>query len=334
MASMLRRPCKLVGLARARVGLTQGLFRCSSDRFAHSWASLDTPNPEVRKFEWSASGSQRQVNLLSAQEHIQMLDGVRDVFVASGGGADEASAPWVAVTRARGASWETLERRVQEVLEGLPEVSSERTEAEGAAASTDVPSDSIECEIVDVLDNRVRPSVQADGGDVELLRWEATSGRVVLRLRGACRGCPQSAVTLQETILRTLKHFVPEVKSVEAEEEELDPEAASDPFADIKWDHNGEAGAVSVADLAQAGTPIFSTFAGVRAEGPILRRLRFSSHVELAGRKPEHIFVSCVDCKARRTIEDPQDLLRADKGNATGKAAVMLCPTCFVLISA
>ena len=59
----------------------------------------------------------------------------------------------------------------------------------------------------------------------------------------------------------------------------------------------------------------------------------FMSEIRLEGRTPEHIFVTCSDCKAKRTIEDPQDLLRADKGNATGNAAVAICPTCCVLIT-
>ena len=60
----------------------------------------------------------------------------------------------------------------------------------------------------------------------------------------------------------------------------------------------------------------------------------FMSQIQLEGRTPEHIFVTCTDCNAKRTIEDPQDLLRADKGNATGNAAVAICPTCCVLITA
>merc|ERR1719362_489228 len=81
------------------------------------------------------------------------------------------------------------------------------------------------------------------------------------------------------------------------------------------------------------GPLFFSTFAGVRLEGAKLRRMRFMSHLQLGGRSPGHVFVSCQDCKAKRTIEDPGDLLRADKGNLTRNAAVAICPTCCVLIS-
>jgi len=310
-------------------------------RCASSWACVETPNPNVRKFEQHAAAA--QAFLPAAQGRLLGLEGVQDVFVAGGG---PGAAPWVAVTRAAGASWEALTPQVQAVLETLKEAAGEepspgQAAAEGQdaartdAAETEAGSHgamSTEAQIVEVLAHRVRPSVQADGGDVELLRWDAASQEVVLRLRGACRGCPQSAVTLQETILRTLQHFVPEVRTVVAEDTELEADAA-DPTADLPWSHNGEPDAAAIMALASAGTPFFSTFAGMKVEGAKLRRVRFLSRLELAGRTPEHIFISCPDCKARRTVEDPQDLLRADKGNATGNAAVVICPTCCVLIT-
>lgn len=62
---------------------------------------------------------------------------------------------------------------------------------------------------------KVRPVLQADGGDVELV--EVTdSGVVKVRLVGACKGCPMSQITLKNGIERTLLKEVPEVKAVEA----------------------------------------------------------------------------------------------------------------------
>jgi Fe-S cluster biogenesis protein NfuA len=62
--------------------------------------------------------------------------------------------------------------------------------------------------------NRIRPALQADGGDVELVDIE--DGIVKVRLTGACGGCPMSQMTLKMGIERHLKKEVPEVKSVEA----------------------------------------------------------------------------------------------------------------------
>jgi Fe-S cluster biogenesis protein NfuA len=60
----------------------------------------------------------------------------------------------------------------------------------------------------------IRPSLQADGGDVELL--DVKEGVVSVKLTGACGGCPMSTMTLKNGIERILKHEVPEIKSVVA----------------------------------------------------------------------------------------------------------------------
>jgi len=61
---------------------------------------------------------------------------------------------------------------------------------------------------------KIRPALQADGGDVELV--DVSEGTVKVRLQGACAGCPMSVMTLQLGIERTLKEQVPEVKQVVA----------------------------------------------------------------------------------------------------------------------
>lgn len=61
----------------------------------------------------------------------------------------------------------------------------------------------------------IRPAVQSDGGDVELVSVD-DQGRVTIRLHGACVGCPSSQMTLKMGIERNLKDHVPEVTSVEA----------------------------------------------------------------------------------------------------------------------
>ncbi len=63
--------------------------------------------------------------------------------------------------------------------------------------------------------NKIRPALQADGGDVELVSV-APDGTVKVRLQGACGGCPMSQMTLKMGIERILKKEVPEVKTVEA----------------------------------------------------------------------------------------------------------------------
>ena len=60
---------------------------------------------------------------------------------------------------------------------------------------------------------KIRPSLQADGGDVELVSVD-DSGLVKVRLQGACHGCPMSQITLQQGIKRNLQDMVPEVTDV------------------------------------------------------------------------------------------------------------------------
>ncbi len=71
--------------------------------------------------------------------------------------------------------------------------------------------------VSDALD-QVRPYLQADGGDVELLDIDDTTKTVRVRLVGACGGCPSAAMTLKAGVESTIKKFAPEIKSVEAEQ--------------------------------------------------------------------------------------------------------------------
>jgi len=60
---------------------------------------------------------------------------------------------------------------------------------------------------------KIRPALQADGGDIELVNV-AEDGTVQVRLTGACGGCPMSQITLKMGVEKTLKKIVPQVKSV------------------------------------------------------------------------------------------------------------------------
>ena len=61
---------------------------------------------------------------------------------------------------------------------------------------------------------KIRPFLQRDGGDIELV--DVKDGVVKVRLKGACSGCPMSQMTMREGVGRAIKKDVPEIKSVEA----------------------------------------------------------------------------------------------------------------------
>lgn len=89
----------------------------------------------------------------------------------------------------------------------------------GAQEKTKIVYEGETAEIVaqleDLLATRVRPAVAQDGGDIEFDSFDEQSGVVFLRMRGACSGCPSSALTLKSGVENMIKHYVPEVTRVE-----------------------------------------------------------------------------------------------------------------------
>ncbi|MDC7683069.1 NifU family protein [Asticcacaulis sp. BYS171W] len=73
----------------------------------------------------------------------------------------------------------------------------------------------IVAEIKDLLDTRVRPAVAQDGGDIEFDHFDIDSGTLYLHMRGACSGCPSSSATLRQGVESLMKHYVPEVQTIE-----------------------------------------------------------------------------------------------------------------------
>ena len=68
--------------------------------------------------------------------------------------------------------------------------------------------------IKELLDMRIRPSVQEDGGDIKFHGFDEDTGTVKLEMQGSCSGCPSSSVTLKSGIENMLMHYIPEVKEV------------------------------------------------------------------------------------------------------------------------
>lgn len=67
---------------------------------------------------------------------------------------------------------------------------------------------------IEAVIDEIRPAIRADGGDVELVAFDADEGRVEVRLVGACHSCPYSLLTLQGGIEQRLRRQLPEVKTV------------------------------------------------------------------------------------------------------------------------
>ena len=74
--------------------------------------------------------------------------------------------------------------------------------------------DEIEQKIVKILDQKIRPAVAKDGGDIKFKEYK--DGVVKVQLQGSCSGCPSSTMTLKQGVQNLLCHYIPEIKSVEA----------------------------------------------------------------------------------------------------------------------
>ena len=72
----------------------------------------------------------------------------------------------------------------------------------------------IEKKIVKILDQKIRPAVAKDGGDIKFKEFK--NGIVKVQLQGSCSGCPSSTMTLKQGVQNLLCHYIPEVKQVEA----------------------------------------------------------------------------------------------------------------------
>lgn len=75
--------------------------------------------------------------------------------------------------------------------------------------------DEVVAMIKELLEQRIRPSVQDDGGDIFYKGFDEETGIVTVQLAGSCAGCPSSSVTLKNGVENMLKHYIPEVRGIE-----------------------------------------------------------------------------------------------------------------------
>lgn len=127
---------------------------------------------------------------------------------------------FITVTKSDKISWEAIK---PDILSRIMDFYSLNTEA--VDNDTIVESDKAEekfdekdldivNQIKTLLDEKIKPAVAQDGGDIRFSGFD--DGVVFLELRGACAGCPSSTLTLKSGIENMLKYYIPEIKSVEA----------------------------------------------------------------------------------------------------------------------
>uniref|UniRef100_A0A0D9ZUF4 Scaffold protein Nfu/NifU N-terminal domain-containing protein n=1 Tax=Oryza glumipatula TaxID=40148 RepID=A0A0D9ZUF4_9ORYZ len=140
------------------------------------------------------------------------IDGVTRVFFGS---------DFVTVTKSEETSWDYLKPEVFAAIMDFYSSGQSLFLDSSTAASMDTAIHEDDSEIVamikELLETRIRPAVQDDGGDIEYRGFDPETGIVKLKMQGACSGCPSSSVTLKSGIENMLMHYVPEVKGVEQE---------------------------------------------------------------------------------------------------------------------
>ena len=171
-----------------------------------------TPNPNSLKFlpgkKVSNSGPYEITNKEDMQNelvrNILSINGVEGIFL----GAD-----FISVNKNESIKWDEIKHIVISLIndfyaDGKEFVIDENIKEE------DLDLSEIESKIVKILEEKIRPAVARDGGDIKFKEFK--DGIVKVQLQGSCSGCPSSTMTLKQGVQNLLCHYLPEVKKVEA----------------------------------------------------------------------------------------------------------------------
>ena len=171
-----------------------------------------TPNPNSLKFlpgkKVSNNGSfeiTKKDNIKNELvRNILSIDGVEGIFL----GKD-----FLSVNKNDGTSWDEIKHIVISLINDF------YTEEKEFVIDKDLNENSndlneIEKKIVQILDQKIRPAVAKDGGDIKFKEFK--NGVVKVQLQGSCSGCPSSTMTLKQGVQNLLCHYLPEVKEVVA----------------------------------------------------------------------------------------------------------------------
>ena len=174
-----------------------------------------TPNPETLKFivgnEYIFQTNieiknEKEAKRFKFSKDFFELKGVQRIFIGEN---------FVSVTKEKDVTWNYLKTKVLTFM--LDYISSNKIIIEKQVIKKILKKNKknkISSDIEKIIDEKVRPAVARDGGDIIFENFD--KGIVYLTLRGACAGCPSSTATLKQGIENLLQHYFPEVKEVRA----------------------------------------------------------------------------------------------------------------------
>jgi len=171
-----------------------------------------TPNPNSLKFlpgkKVSNSGPYEITNKDDTQNtlirNLLSINGVEGIFL----GED-----FISINKKEIIKWDDIKHIV---ISFINDFYSEGTEfvIDESLDQQNSNLDELEKKIVKILDQKIRPAVAKDGGDIKFKEFK--DGVVKVQLQGSCSGCPSSTMTLKQGVQNLLCHYLPEVKEVVA----------------------------------------------------------------------------------------------------------------------
>ena len=171
-----------------------------------------TPNPNSLKFLPGKKVSNSGPYEITKKEEVNN-DLVRNILSINGVEGIFLGEDFISVNKKDPIKWEDIKHIVISLindfyLDGKEFVIDENIKEE------DKNLDEIERKIVKILDEKIRPAVARDGGDIKFKEFK--DGVVKVQLQGSCSGCPSSTMTLKQGVQNLLCHYLPEVKEVVA----------------------------------------------------------------------------------------------------------------------
>ena len=172
-----------------------------------------TPNPDSLKFlpgrKVSNAGSfeikkKDDVNNILVK-NILSVNGVESIFL----GLD-----FISINKNKNIDWEDIKHIAISHINEFYEAGNEYVIDSSKDLNEENDFDEIEQKIIHVLETKVKPAVANDGGDIKFLEFK--NGIVKVKLQGSCSGCPSATITLKQGVQNLLKHYIPDVKQVEA----------------------------------------------------------------------------------------------------------------------
>ena len=171
-----------------------------------------TPNPNSLKFipgkVVSNGGSfeitQKDNFKNDLIKNILSVNGVEGIFL---------SKEFISVNKYDGASWDDIKHIIISLINDFYSSGKEFVIDNDPNESAE-NFDEIEKKIIQILEEKIRPAVAKDGGDIKFKEFK--DGIVKVQLQGSCSGCPSSTMTLKQGVQNLLCHYLPEVKQVEA----------------------------------------------------------------------------------------------------------------------